>query len=538
MMKTMKYYLRNILLAASCLWCFTACNDFLTLYPEDDIVDDEYWETGEDVQSVVASCYRFMLEDNVISRIIYWGEARSDNMDYSTSASTDEQYLKDANLLSSNGLVTWGDFYKVINICNKVIKSAPAVRERDANFTEERLHNYLAEVYALRALCYFYLIRSFGDVPYVTEPSESEQQDYQVAQSSADDVIVPAMIEDLKLAESYAPEEWPTERYTRGRITKNGVRAMLADVYLWKASDAGNPDARADYQACVDACDRVLDNEALYETEMTMAEGVNMYNSVFYRGNSTESIFELNFDREGKMNGATANLYGNTSKGKGARFEPTAQMFNAYENVQYDFRARDFIAATVDVGSDGAVVPPTGFKVFKYEGQSPASALVPHTQGEYVYRNSTSTANWIFYRLSDIYLMKAEALAEIAMTDDERKEIVSLCNFTYERATMEMDVLDEADYPTMDDVRELVLQERRRELCFEGKRWYDLLRMVRREGTTSGAYALLEKAYAREVSTYRARLSNPLAWYLPISLTEMNANTQLRQNSYYATKEQ
>ena len=84
MMKTMKYYLKNIFLAASCLWLFTACNDFLTLYPEDDIVDDEYWETGEDVQSVVASCYRFMLEDNVISRIIYWGEARSDNMDYSS----------------------------------------------------------------------------------------------------------------------------------------------------------------------------------------------------------------------------------------------------------------------------------------------------------------------------------------------------------------------------------------------------------------------------------------------------------------------
>lgn len=296
MMKTMKYYLKNILLAASCLWAFTACNDFLTLYPEDDIVDDEYWETGEDVQSVVASCYRFMLEDNVISRIIYWGEARSDNMDYSTSASTDEQYLKDANLLSSNALVTWGDFYKVINICNKVIKSASAVRDRDANFTEERLHNYLAEAYTLRALCYFYLIRSFGDVPYVTEPSESEQQDYQVAQSSADGVIVPAMIEDLKLAESYAPEEWPTEQYTRGRITKNGVRALLADVYLWKASDVGNANARADYQACVDACDRVLRNEALYETEMMMVEGNRIYNSVFYTGNSTESIFELNFD--------------------------------------------------------------------------------------------------------------------------------------------------------------------------------------------------------------------------------------------------
>lgn len=43
MMKTMKYYLKNIFLAASCLWLFTACNDFLTLYPEDDIVDDKIY---------------------------------------------------------------------------------------------------------------------------------------------------------------------------------------------------------------------------------------------------------------------------------------------------------------------------------------------------------------------------------------------------------------------------------------------------------------------------------------------------------------
>ena len=156
MMKTMKYYLKNIFLAASCLWLFTACNDFLTLYPEDDIVDDEYWETGEDVQSVVASCYRFMLEDNVISRIIYWGEARSDNMDYSTSASTDEQYLKDANLLSSNGLVTWGDFYKVINICNKVT-ATPTLPKNAYTIIWRRFilcaHSVISIWYAVLATC-------------------------------------------------------------------------------------------------------------------------------------------------------------------------------------------------------------------------------------------------------------------------------------------------------------------------------------------------------------------------------------------------
>lgn len=534
----MKYIIKNMILAGVCLFTLSSCNDFLTLYPEDDLVDDEYWQTGDEVQSVVASCYRFMLEDNIIRRIIYWGEARSDNMDYSTSASTDEQYLKDANLMSSNSLVTWGDFYKVINVCNKVIKSAPAVRDRDANFTEERLHNYLAEAYTIRALCYFYLVRSFGDVPYVTEPSESERQDYQVPQSSGDGVIIPALIADLKLSEEYAAEEWPTEQYTRGRITKNAVRALLADVYLWKASNLENPNQNSDYKSCIDACDRVLNNHSLFKTEMVMVEADRMFSDVFYNGNSTEAIFELNFDNNGKMNGATAEIYGNTQKGKNAHFEPTSQMYSNYLNVQYDFRARDFIMATVEASSEGSVVTPTSFKAFKHEGQSPASALVPHTSSEYVYRPSTSTSNWIFYRLSDIYLMKAEAKAYLAVTDEERKDVISLCNITYKRATMDMDSLEYADYATIDDVKSLVLQERCRELCFEGKRWYDLLRMVRREGTTANAYALLEKAYSREVSVYKARLTNPLAWYLPISITEMNTNSNLHQNAYYTIKEQ
>ena len=65
--------------------------------------------------------------------------------------------------------------------------------------------------------------------------------------------------------------------------------------------------------------------------------------------------------------------------------------------------------------------------------------------------------------------MKAEALAELAVTDDERKTVISLCNVTYKRATMEMDSLEYADYPSMDAVKAMVLQERQRELCFEGK---------------------------------------------------------------------
>ena len=115
------------------------------------MVDDEYWVDGNKVQSVVAASYRYMAEDNVLRKLLYWGEVRSDNVSYN-SGGNDVKNLYDANLLSSNSIVKWDGFYKVINICNNIIQKAPAVCEKDPNFTVEKMHNYMAEAYTMRAL--------------------------------------------------------------------------------------------------------------------------------------------------------------------------------------------------------------------------------------------------------------------------------------------------------------------------------------------------------------------------------------------------
>lgn len=526
-MKKMKYNNFKLLAGLLLLFSTTACNKFLTLYPEDDIVDDEYWQTGDQVQSVVAACYRNMIDNDVINRMIYWGELRSDNVDYS-SANTEEKYLKDANLLSSSSLVTWAKFYKVINICNKVIVQAPGVCNIDANFTTTTMHHYLSEVYTLRALCYFYLVRSFGDVPYVTLPSESEQQDYLVKQTPGDS-IVNYLIADLEnTALPYSPMDWPTEAYSRGRITRNAVRALLADLYLWKASNINNSDAAADYQTCANYCDAIL-NDA--ESILVMNEAEKMYDNVFYKKNASESIFELNFVNDGLANGSTATLYGNTVKSKTPHFVPTKSLYDLYG--KNDCRSYSFMQ--VAYATTGGVTTATSYKIFKYEGQRPASG---YGLNDYVYRSSTSSANWILYRMSDAYLMKAEALVELVKLGGNASlntEAVALCNVSYKRATSDLDSLVLTDNSKAE---EMVLNERRREFCFEGKRWFDLLRKVRREGSTTEAFIPLSAAYEQELSTYKARLSNAEAWYLPISKTEMNVNPNLHQNAYYSLKEQ
>jgi hypothetical protein len=526
-MKRMKYpFLKTMLLIVLAI-STTSCNQYLQLYPEDDIVDEEYWQTGDQVQSVVASCYRFMIDNDVINRMIYWGELRSDNVDYS-SASTDEKYLKDANLLSSSSLVTWDKFYKVINICNKVILKAPGVCKLDANFSQTTMHHYLAEAYTLRAICYFYLIRSFGDVPYVVTPSESERQDYLVYQSKADSIVNYLIADMEQFALPYAAVDWPTEAYTHGRITTNAVRVLLADLYLWKASDIANPGASNDYQSSIGYCDAILSDNS---STLVMTETDKMYRTVFYSGNAPESIFELNFNDKGLANNSTATLYGNTVKSRTPHFIPTKSLYDLYS--VNDQRAYTFMQ--VGYTTSGTVTSATSYKIFKYEGQTPATG---YGLNDYTYRSSTSYANWILYRLPDVYLIKAEALVQLSKINGDGtlvNKAVNLCNITYKRSTNDLDSLVLTD---VSKAEEMVLNERRREFCFEGKRWFDLLRKVRRDGSTTTAFAYLSDAYEQELSTYKARLSGIDAWYIPISKSEMNVNPNLHQNAYYSLKEQ
>lgn len=512
-------YLFMILAAMS----VASCNDYLTLYPEDGIVDDEYWNNGNEVQSVVNACYSKLSSSNVLYRMIYWGELRSDN-ETTNSVSTDESNLWNANILSSNSLVKWADFYTCINHCNNVIQKAPSVREADPNFTEDTYHAYMAEAYTIRALCYFYLIRTFGDVPYITEPSDSEQKDYMVHQTSQDS-IVNYLISDMETyGIQWAPQDWETEKESHGRITLNAVRAFLADLYLWKASDAKNSNADSDYRKCIDFCNTIINDN---NSTLVWEDQETMYDKVFGEGNSTESIFELNYTSNWN-NTVTRNLYGNSVTSTTAHFNPTQNLFNQFG--EYDTRSYQYMALTGTTSNGQYTV--TSYRIFKYEGQRASS-----DKGQaYTYRSSTSYANWIIYRLADVYLMKAEALAERAVLNSNQEyadEAVKMCNVLYKRANQDNEEIT-ADLAT---VSEVVLAERRRELCFEGKRWFDLLRKVRREGTTEKAVSLIAASRSGDTALLEARLSTIEAWYLPINKDEMNANPNLKQNAYYSQKE-
>ncbi|MDP4277471.1 MAG: RagB/SusD family nutrient uptake outer membrane protein, partial [Bacteroidota bacterium] len=230
----------------------SSCTDWLSLRPEGEMVLDEYWQTESDAQQVMAACYRGLIENDCTYRMLVWGELRSDDFTVGQSYVVEMRKIMDQEIEPTNLYCTWGSFYAVINYCNTFLKYAPTVLDKDDNFTEAKLHEMEAEVYTIRALSYFYLVRAFQNVPWISTPSIDDNQEYQVTQSS-ERAVLDSIIVDLKFAGKYANKQFTLNKDTKGRITQNAVHALLADVYLWDQQ----------YDNCIKECDKVLADENL-----------------------------------------------------------------------------------------------------------------------------------------------------------------------------------------------------------------------------------------------------------------------------------
>ena len=161
------------------------------------------------------------------------------------------------------------------------------------------------------------------------------------------------------------------------------------------------------------------------------------------------------------------------------------------------------------------------FIIWKYVGRAP--------DGRTVRSGSDQTScNWIVYRLADVLLMKAEALSQIN-------------RFTEAQAIINL-IRDRADVPALSlpnsaaAFEDAILEERAIEFAFEGKRWFDLLRMGRRNNYERKS-RLIQIIVSNVPSTQKrilaTKLTNPLGWYLPISESEIERNKNLVQNPYY-----
>ena len=503
---------------SSCDWMYT--------YPEGETLLEDFWQSESDVTAMVASCYRSMLEQDFMTRIIQWGEIRSDNVrSDGTKASEDQLNIQEMNILNTNTLANWSTLYVTINYCNTLLYYAPGVVDVDKNFSPARMKALCAEAQAIRALCYFYLVRAFGDVPLRLEPTIDDTKGFDIAKTDGS-VVLDSMIVSLNEAKTYALDNYGTSKYTynKGRFTKQSIRALLADIYLWQG----------DYARCVQECNEFLEyNESLLSPQQSgsrlnttlayqMTSSDFLLGDLYYTGNASESIFELQYTTDQLENAAISALYGSSSD--------LGQMYANTGELAARFSDRNEIRYTSFVIRDGSEP-----QIAKYVC---SSSHVSAQSGNLVFTHAGTPlyTNWIFYRLPDIYLMKAEALVEQTSGSEDvntLKEALRCVDVSWLRANPGSDSLNIQSYSTVEQMRQLVLDERQREFMFEGKRWFDLVRKARREGSTEGI-----RQYLGKYSTLgQNKLKDMNALYLPISKSEMESNRLMEQNPFYKSDE-
>ena len=145
-------------------------------------------------------------------------------------------------------------------------------------------------------------------------------------------------------------------------------------------------------------------------------------------------------------------------------------------------------------------------------------------------------------------LLKAEALVQMVsddpQTDEAKTKNDSLLKAAYELVNViekrsskatNYTYISYNDYSSKSQMEQLVLLERQRELMFEGKRWYDLVRKSRRDGKTSFLVNKVQQKGSDNAGVVQSKLAKMDALYWPYNSEEIKVNGNLVQNPVYGS---
>lgn len=437
------------------------CSDFLDKVPQGNLTQQDFPKTQQDALLATNAVY------NTLRNWFYhWGaypilDIMSDDAykgsNPSDQASTVGPYDNFTITTSQDGLDRWWSaLYEGIKRANVVIEKVPDV-QMDATLK----NRYVGEARFLRGLYYFDLVRAWGGVPIIT----TTLVDLDVPRSTADQVY--ALIEDdLKFAIDNLPEKTGYAPADLGRATKGAAKGLLAKVYLFEH----NFPAAEQY-----ALDVI--NSGVYSLDPDFAHTFSVDGQF-----NSESVFEIGaIGEEGVEKGG--NQYGNT---QGVRGTPNRGWgFNRPSlDLQATFEANDprkdgtiiFLGEVID----GITILGDGSTPDITYADPPSNTIIKeiecYNQKVWTPGNNTATQwgdNRRILRYAEVLLIAAEALNE----DGKPSDALQYLNQVRARARQgDNTILPDIATTDQNQLRDIILHERRVELALEGDRFWDLVR--------------------------------------------------------------
>jgi hypothetical protein len=428
------------------LFILFSCEKVIEVAPVN-YIEESTISSKNDAERLLIGCYDGLQSTGIYSRyMIILPDLLADNLTWEGTTLEYGQF-ENNTILADNFMVEgmWNAHYDVLNRVNYLLGKLPEI---DGLSPSER-DDMVGQLYFLRALCHFNLVRLFGAIPIKTSPTNNLEGDLNPPRQDENDVYE-QIFKDLTAAEDRIINADP------GFATKGAVQALLAKAYL----TAGMYDEAVNYAS------KVI-NSMQYELEPVFAD---LYNQTI----SPEAIFLL--------------LYSETDGNRLAEYFFPTSLGGRYEIAP----SPDLTEAFVEQDS------------IRYQG-----SISSDENYCIKYPNLATRSNNVYVlRLADIYLARAEAEA------GRSGDILSIqqdINVIRNRAG-----LDDTEASTHEELMLAIEEERRREMAFEGHRWFDLIR-------TGRALLLLETITS----------PNQLLMPIPTSEIQVNTNPGMYQNPGY-----
>jgi starch-binding outer membrane protein, SusD/RagB family len=419
----------------------TSCKKVIEQTPSNTIFREGFWKTEQDAQTSLAGTYARLRDVlNQSNRHYYYGDIPADVF---VSFAGDLSFLPEI----SRGIYTaayqdqlrdWRPFYKISAMANLVIEKVPQIpASAFKNGGEAARDRVVGEALFIRALTYFYLTRIWGDVVYVTTVEKDTESEPNQAKTNKETVLA-GCIKDLVEASAKLQFGYASGNERAVKANKGSALALLAHIYAWTG----------DYENAEKAADQVITNGGYTLLPMSQMPAL-------FKGKSTESIFEIEFEssnNEGNRNGIAEELL----------VDPYIRNKNNawfIDQTQLTMIYGDTTSTTKDKRV-AAFFERSGNNVFSKKYSS------------VFYKDLANFAdvrfddNIVIFRLSDIMLLRAEALVKLNRFSDARELLDAV------RLRAGLDRSTATDAQLYDEV----FMERCRELFLEGHKYWDMLR--------------------------------------------------------------
>ena len=498
-MKNYKYLF--LLIVISILGCSNLEEEPIGL-----LAPEGFFKAPKDLQTMVNGAYGHMQHED------FWGRKfslpimlRSDMVAIGDPNTAQRRRDHDNfEVADDNGMITgsWFRIYRIIAAANQAIAGAELIS------ADDNIKNPItAQAYFVRAFTYFHLVRLYGDIPYLDKPVTNSIESGEISKTSAADVYT-KIIADLEYAKQWLPDTQPS----RSIPSKATAQSYLALVHL----------TLGDYTNAYNEAKEVIQNEVKYELALD-ADFQDLFDATKI-DSSKEPLFAIDYN--GLRNGdqgtdyqpALTGIRADERSGNGGGWSvavPSLAVYNTWDSRDY----RRSVSLD-DTGVFGGVeVPYTDF-LGKHASIVARPHIAKYTRfpGVTAHGNGrASSHNYSMLRYAEVLLIAAEALNEISGGSAEAHDYVNRVRSRARNGSAfpaNVSGLNQTDFRTM------VLEERKWELAFEYKRWYDIVR--RKLGPQVFGASGLE---------LRPNFSETRDYLLPLPADELQRNPNLLPNN-------